>query len=255
MKRETERTGDEEPKRQRVAPTDEELVAAVKVGQRVSPEWKDAWQLFCDQRQQGRPMYDPAKYSGPDLIEFFRTVGSLARQGDVPMMSRGGGRPQMDNRMDNRMGNRGGGDAQGLVTLVKAGQRACPEWREQWTQFCMDFSKGMSDPAKQAHNPSFFLAFFFKFGLGSLCTQDWAIEHLPSIANAATPLLVAAIKQGQRESPEWKDMWQQYCEEKQSKFCDPARQDASSLLEFMDTIGMTKFVNEPWMEPFVYQVK
>lgn len=249
------------PQRRRVtAPvTDESLQEAIKVGQRVSFEWKDAWHHWCDARAaQRQSVYDPAKYPADALTDFFRTMGGLYGQyyrGPPRDTRRGGGGPgpQMEHGYTSRRTGRQYEEdiADTLIEMVKCGQRQSPEWKEGWSAFCSEYAGGQNDPRKQAHNPVFFVAYCFRFGLSTLGTEPWAQPFLSAIAKAAMPVVVKAIKDGQRNSTAWKEAWGAFCDTKGIQFRDPSRHDAGSLLHFMDTVALAKFSTEPWVEPFI----
>eukprot|EP00397_Hematodinium_sp_SG-2012_P044719 GEMP01050009.1.p1 GENE.GEMP01050009.1~~GEMP01050009.1.p1 ORF type:complete len:273 (-),score=61.06 GEMP01050009.1:799-1617(-) len=247
------------PQRRRMAPSEESLQEAIKVGQRVSTEWKEAWHHWCDNRSRGQQsVYDPAKYQVRELTEFFKAMGGLYaqhffRKVSIPVRENRGGRSQTDQGLPPRQ-RAGRADNEGpetLIDLVKMGQRQSTEWKEAWSVFCGEHAGGQNDPRKQGNNPVFFIAFCFRYGLGQLGSEDWSQPFLGAIAKTAMPLIVDAIKQGQRNCTLWKDAWGEFCETKQSQFRDPSRHDAGSLLQFMDTVGIPKFGSEPWMEPFV----
>jgi len=276
------------PQKRRVALDDSSLQEAVKVGQRASPEWKDAWRHWCD--RQGHTVYDPAKHPSEFLKDFFRMMGNLyindqmegnlygnplttsqrpaqrfVTQSDTDRFTIRQDRSEIKRRPhldQGRDGMRRPGmnstatmpaaqDVQTLQDMIKAGQRNNASWKESWAEFCAENGNGINDPKKHAHNPAFFVAFCFRFGLSTVGREDWAQAYLPAIAKTAMPLIVDAIKQGQRSSQEWKDKWSEFCTENDSKFMDPTRHDAASLLQFIDTVALTQFEHEPWMEPFV----
>lgn len=280
------------PQKRRVALDDQSLQEAVKVGQRASPEWKDAWRHWCD--RQGHTVYDPVKHPSEFLKDFFRMMGNLYLKDQVegnafgnqmnPLSSTRNSQPQ---RSTQRFVTQSDGDRytirrdrsepkrrpqqdglrrpgpvsttampqpqnnQCLQDLIKAGQRNNNSWKEAWGEFCAEYGNGINDPKKHAHNPAFFVAFCFRFGLSTVGREDWAQTYLPGIAKTAMPLIVDAIKQGQRSSPEWKEKWSEFCTENDSKFMDPTRHDAASLLQFIDTVALAHFEHEEWMAPFV----
>jgi len=280
---------------------DSSLQEAIKVGQRASSEWKEAWRHWCD--TEGNAIYDPVKHSAEFLKSFFRTMGNLYAkdlQQNPPVreirtepannkrnekrsthkfvthvvnLPRQHGammnqhrerseprRPHLDQSKDSH--GRPGQTSVNATTaapetirdledMIKAGQRSNNTWKELWSEFCTENGNGMNDPKKHAHNPAFFIAFCFRFGLSTIGREDWAQQYLPAISKTAMPIIVDAIKQGQRSSTEWKERWSEFCAQQGSQFMDPSRHDAASLLQFIDTIALTDFEHEMWMQPFV----
>jgi len=252
--------------RRRVALDDTMLQEAIKVGQRASVEWKESWHHWCEIK--GHTIYDPTKYSGDQIKDFFKIMGAVylqtqnEQQGYHVSPRRPHPEPVLTGRggasLPRRIAPQGlpvqtmmPATTAVLVDLVKTGQRNSPAWKEQWTQFCHEYAGGSNDPRKQLDNPIFFLAFFFQYGLGTLGSEEWAHPFLSAVSSVAMPFLVDAIKNGQRQHGPWKEAWISYVQQTGSQFRDPNRHEAGSLMQFMDTVAMTQFKDQPWMRPFV----
>lgn len=258
------------PRSQRQRIDESALHEAVKAGQRVSPEWKDAWRHWCEST--GHTMYDPTKHGVDHIAGFFRHVAQCYMQNDrqhggYVNMANAFGQPPNPARPPTQrhrpqhgyqspgiskkfsaVGNGGCGE---LIELVKAGQRANPTWKESWADFCQANGNGLNDPNKHSKNPLFFVAFCFKYGLGLLGAEEWAQPYLSNVAQVAMPYIVEAIKQGQRADQQWKEKWIQFVEETGSTFRDPNRHDAGTLLQYMDTVAMPQFSERAWMQSFL----
>jgi len=138
-----------------------------------------------------------------------------------------------------------------MVSFIKVGQKNSPEFKEMWKAHCDSCGGGTKDPSK--HDTTFFTGFLFRFGMKELGAQDWALPHLQGVSSIVSPVIVQAIKKGQREDPEWKAAWQTFVAEESSArgTLDPSRQDAGSLLQFMEDVGIQNFADKSWMAPFV----
>lgn len=138
-----------------------------------------------------------------------------------------------------------------MVNFIKEGQKNSAEFKDMWKAHCDTFGSGTKDPSK--HDETFFTGFLFRFGMKELGAQEWALPHLQGVSTVVSPVIVQAIKRGQREDPDWKAAWQNFCTEESAckGTLDPTRQDAGSLLQFMEDVGIEQFADKSWVAPFV----
>jgi len=135
-----------------------ELAEAVKVGQRASATWKQAWALYCEQYCGG--VYDPMKHSQEVLQAFLDHLGHNGTQAlqfsSESKAAWGGGWQPPAKRP--RTGTPsaapalGGGD--GVATLaarIKELQRSDPAKKQQWSDFCDTHGKGVKDPSRHEY--------------------------------------------------------------------------------------------------------
>lgn len=259
--------------RRRVSIDENSMRDAVKVGQRASPEWKEAWCHWCDSN--GASIYDPAKYEANKLTSFFAELGAAfntiqstkpgrqqQRTYSPPRQARtsqGTGRSNVgtaSTRSSNKGVGRGvapsyGAGSREMVEFVKLGQKAGNDFKEMWKEHCDTYGGGTKDP--NMHSDAFFTSFLFRYGVSEIGAQDWAKDFLGQVSAIASPYIISAIKAGQREDQGWKDAWADFCNERASEkgTLDPTRQDSGSLFEFMETVAMDQFGEKPWMELFL----
>jgi len=262
------------PQRQKILVDAEALAQAVKSGQRASPAWKQAWRLWAEAQppmdaHRGPPL-DPNRWPMESLKSFLEEVGTAYIQtvrssgagfgygvtpavAALPPRTTSGTTPAPRIRVNNNgMSYEGTGmsadDVEKLVQFVKTGQRISP-FKEMWVQHCQDHGKGTFDPRK--HEAMFFVAFAFKYGVGTLGSEEWAQPYLNVLSRVAFPLLVHAIKTGQRADAEWKATWSAFCDDQGIQMKDPARHDPGSLLQFMEQHGVKNFATKPWVQCFL----
>jgi len=261
--------GGNDSQRRRVSLDENGLREAVKVGQRASPEWKEAWCLWCDVN--GQSIYDPAKYEAHKLAQFFKEVGSaFARNSSSgrrernysPRGSRKTGssvrssaghplkqQPPPPLMMNHHQG--GASKSRDMVDFIKTGQKTRSDFKDMWRDHCDTYGGGTKDP--NGHDDAFFTSFLFRYGVSEIGSQDWAKDHLSIVSTIAQPYIIAAIKAGKREDPTWKEAWANFVNEHATDkgTLDPARQDCASLFEFMETVGLAQFADKPWILDFM----
>lgn len=147
------------------------FVDFIKLGQRQSQSWKNAWQTYCTNYGTGKA--DPAGYPQAFITGFIEFAGNQA------MNSMGGatGGPMQGafdepNPKRQRVMGPGpmipgafnGGDPQknGLVNQIKELQRSNPQAKESWWQFCDTTLGGVRDPNK--HDADTLKVFLAEFG-------------------------------------------------------------------------------------------
>eukprot|EP00931_Biecheleriopsis_adriatica_P047343 TRINITY_DN2728_c0_g1_i1.p1 TRINITY_DN2728_c0_g1~~TRINITY_DN2728_c0_g1_i1.p1 ORF type:complete len:313 (-),score=65.62 TRINITY_DN2728_c0_g1_i1:217-1080(-) len=138
----------------------------VKTGQRVSHNWKNAWQIYC--KIYGRGLNDPAKHDEEYMRGFIDYAGQLAADGLSALAEQegisldagpgpgpgprrraqefGGGPPQK--RMSLGAAPSSSPEKQVLVDRIKAMQRTDPGAKEAWWQFCDNELGGVKDPSR-----------------------------------------------------------------------------------------------------------
>lgn len=149
----------------------------IKLGQRHSPAWKQAWQTYCTLN--GSPKFDPAKYDKAYLVGFIDYLGQVASE-DLAVAAAGQGiaveglepnptgvkRPIMsaDGPAGKRLNTGAGLDPMkvALVDRVKALQRSDENAKNAWSQFCMDNLGGVKDPNR--HDATVLQQFLDSFG-------------------------------------------------------------------------------------------
>lgn len=122
-----------------------DLAEMVKMGLRLSPNWKQAWLTYCDMYGEGK--HDARRHSKDHLCAFIDYLGSVgsadldtaAEQVGVAIkrVSDGGMPPPKRTPAQTD-----------LITRVKALQRASPEVKEAWWRMCDTELQGIRDPAR-----------------------------------------------------------------------------------------------------------
>ncbi|KAJ9459073.1 hypothetical protein DIPPA_18680 [Diplonema papillatum] len=105
------------------------LVHKIKVGQKLSDDWKDRWWMWCDQR--ALSTYDPTRHSLAQLMDAVATIGNP---------------PEIENAQEN-------GEKDRLADNIRALQSTDAAFKAAWGDFCDLHGKGRRDPAR--HTLSF----------------------------------------------------------------------------------------------------
>lgn len=131
-------------------PQQPELAEMVKVGQRASNSWKNAWVLYC--KLKGNAIYDPLKHSEEFLKAFFEFLGA---QGAIALQDTSTrlvlpqvGAPPLKRPCLGAERPLGLSD---LAEEVKRLQRVDPLRKQQWSDFCDVHGGGVKDPMR--HTP------------------------------------------------------------------------------------------------------
>lgn len=240
------------------------LEGAIKLMQKKSPNFKQAWSSYCAQHGGGKN--DPAKHDANFHVQFFDVVtevflgagggwgggagwagGGEAWAGGWGGGMMGGGNPLKRMRDASGKGvptsiyGSGGGMKDALVQQVKAFQRSGEEQKEIWWQYADTHLGGVRDPSRH--------------DAGTL--QEFCQNHqVPSAGSngagggagkggggmgAADPgksALVERIKSFQRASPDSKELWWNYADTYLGGNRDPNRHLAHELKEFCDNHGL-----------------
>lgn len=136
----------------------------VKVGQRASPHWKNAWQTYC--ALYGAGVYDPFKHDDTYHKSFIDYVGELAANGlsgiavsqginieEITAQSKGKGKHSVFSMSMEPAAKRfrfeePDGKKLELVEKVKNLQRSNPAAKEAWWAYCDSQCGGMRDPLR-----------------------------------------------------------------------------------------------------------
>eukprot|EP00420_Gonyaulax_spinifera_P038635 CAMPEP_0197877984 /NCGR_PEP_ID=MMETSP1439-20131203/6498_1 /TAXON_ID=66791 /ORGANISM="Gonyaulax spinifera, Strain CCMP409" /LENGTH=239 /DNA_ID=CAMNT_0043497363 /DNA_START=87 /DNA_END=806 /DNA_ORIENTATION=+ len=141
-----------------------ELAETVKIGQRVSASWKNAWVMYCDLK--GNTVYDPIKHTMEFLQSFLEYLGAQATaslqdaapQPVAPMLKRP--RPSAEvaaaaapkrPRLMPVAPTAASAATQTVAELaaeVKRLQREDPRVKQQWSDYCDLNVKGVKDPMR-----------------------------------------------------------------------------------------------------------
>ena len=241
----------------------ESLITIVKERQRALPGWKSAWWHYCDAHGGGdkdparhNPKYlrkalrvlsdptpawdgnhealeqerlalvDEVKKRQRDMvgfrhywIEFCQSngVGGMdPTRHDIEFLRRGLLPPQV-NHME-------------LVDAVKDFQRTCPGFKEEWVEYCNGRGMGVRDPVR--HPPEFLTVALRELAGGK------GLRGIPVRPARGMQSLVDSVKQLQRETPETRERWIEFCGRWGSSDLDPARHTADFLqqsINFMKT--------------------
>jgi hypothetical protein len=233
---------------------------AVKAGQRLSPQFKQAWHMHCESSPSAlsygqHVSYDPAKYDRDFIGCFFSNLASCYMQqlgaGSLwtqqPCVVNAGGPIFHGGEAAASAGPTP--DEQATVfELVEVGKAADANWRGMWELHCNTYGNWDQNPAN--HPVMFTVAHVFKFGITKLVETAWASPYLVAFASVAKPFLVKTVKIGQGRSAEWKQKWGDFCDAKAGGTRDPNHHDSGTLVEFFDTCALPEFGNEAWMLPF-----
>lgn len=147
------------------------LTDFVKVGQRQSNNWREAWKLYC--AVYGNGINDPNKHDDAFTKGFIDYVGELAAQGlealaaqEGIVVEQGGGKRPPPSGFGGPPAKRqafGGGDAEkaGLVDKIKQLQRTDPAAKQAWWDYAEANLNNVRDPSRHdADALSGFLASF-----------------------------------------------------------------------------------------------
>lgn len=137
----------------------EDMALFVKIGQRISPSWKNAWQAYCT--AYGRSFKDPARYDAEFLTEFINYVGDVTAEhlqlaqvvnatygAKRPYSASAGAPPGKRPRAAAAEGGEDTEEKMAMVDQIKALQRADPDQKAAWWAFCDEFKNGIKDPMR-----------------------------------------------------------------------------------------------------------
>lgn len=205
------------------------LVEAVKAAQRANVTNKNLWHDFCDTECSG--VRDPAKLDR-SLLEKFLEYWLQA-----PLEPT---QPAQPTRPVPTTAYGGGVNGGSLVEAVKAAQRASPENKNLWHDFCDTECGGVRDPAR--HDSST-LTTFLETWLPEV--ESMSTKPVPTtsggsqLVTAAPADLIEKVKNAQRASSQWKDLWHAHCDSKGAGVRDPSRHDSAFITMYLQSIGIT----------------
>jgi hypothetical protein len=151
-----------------------------------------------------------------------------------------------------------------LVDQVKNLQRADPDAKQAWWDYCDQHLQGVKDPNR--HEADVLQTFVSTYSAGGCAPVKRAPAPAPAIYGAVPGQMAAAwgpyaqpafpvpaamfggmkdafgslaesIKMGQRKSQHWKTAWQYYVALYGSGFNDPAKYDENFITGFLDYLG------------------
>lgn len=183
-------------------------------------------------------------------------------------------------------GNYQGPDHSSYVDSIKVAQRSSQNIKHAWQQYCESNGRVMFDPAKQSTD--FIQTFLDQLGKaylgggggrggtnydsgGSLHgsggpggrgydqnspstngnSMNRGVAGRSSAQDPAFQRVIELVKQGQRNSPEWKNMWTDWCQENGNGVNDPTRHVPFSVIGFVLKFGLAEVVNAPWASPYL----
>lgn len=156
-------------------PEQHELAEVIKIGQRVSVSWKNAWVLFC--KVKGNGVYDPLKHPKEFLqsyLEFLGAHGTTALQEPnatfamttppqaamvpplkrprlgIPQQQHSGIQHALSHNVEAWATETSEPNLAELAEEVKRLQRIDPTRKQQWSEFCDLHGGGVKDPMR--HN-------------------------------------------------------------------------------------------------------
>lgn len=251
---------------------EEDAWQMVKLGQRQSGAFKEAWQRWClDHCDGGRPVFDPAKHPQDFIKGFLDALGKTFLQnrsgggfgagkggydgfggkgGYEAGYGKGGGYggPYTDFGGFSGKGGKGAPARLGstpppsLVQLVKASQRI-HNLRESWAAYVEDSGLRYNDPSRQA--PGFILGFVIHYALDFTSADFFGPLASRLEMDGVTAVLRHLVKVGQKSSSGWKDAWQSFCDDTNNGFRDPHRTDIKTVLQFLQTVAKD-YQDEQW---------
>eukprot|EP00411_Alexandrium_monilatum_P027400 CAMPEP_0175384258 /NCGR_PEP_ID=MMETSP0095-20121207/28248_1 /TAXON_ID=311494 /ORGANISM="Alexandrium monilatum, Strain CCMP3105" /LENGTH=344 /DNA_ID=CAMNT_0016682667 /DNA_START=6 /DNA_END=1037 /DNA_ORIENTATION=- len=152
-----------------------------------------------------------------------------------------------------------------LVKRVKRLQRDDEVQRQLWWQWCDATGHGVRDPKR--HTEQFMLEFFDAVardevpnvllkasarsgassstagGGGGAMSRDF--QALAAVSeDAGLDELVNRVKEGQRQSTEWKRRWWRHCDQNGNGIRDPRRHEIAFLLEFLQLVTSEELPQE-----------
>jgi len=197
-----------------------ELVEEVKRVQHTSEQWRQAWHVHCDTF--GGGVRDPLRHDALFLMRFL--VGHIAPStlpSALPLSLPSSVPIAVSTATSQHE------EPSSIAMKVKQLQRLSVENRDLWHKLCDEERNGVRDPNR--HDDAFLHRFVEIAGQGS------SICHQPE---EATSELVSEVKLAQKNSPEWREAWHQFCDTENSGIRDPVRHSKSSLRRFLDGIGL-----------------
>lgn len=150
----------------------------IRMGQKVSKRWKEAWKLYCS--MYGTGFNDPARYDEAYIVGFIDYIGDMAQAdlgiANMPVMGKGMGQSTMGGYGTYGGGGAGGGgmkrpsalgdydappakrpamkpltgdeDKGALVDRIKALQRQSGDLKSKWWAFTDEHHGGIHDPSR-----------------------------------------------------------------------------------------------------------
>lgn len=210
------------------------LVERVKMAQRQSPLWKEAWHRYCDAcPSQPAPTRDPAKHLQDFVSRFVAVMDVVTPQAHVTTSSVvATARPPSRVAGGLQRVASGGvhfGAGVQLVEKVKEAQKLSQENRQLWHQYCDAEGAGVRDPTR--HEAAFLQKFLAEL---TRYAQPGQLQQL----GRASDVLVQQVKQAQRSDAEYKEAWHAYCGTEGNNIRDPSAHSDAFLVEFLTRYGL-----------------
>jgi hypothetical protein len=184
---------------------------AIKAGQRSSQNFKHAWHTYCDQA--GHMTYDPTKHNVDFVQSFFDQLGVMYLQ-----MTGNGGYVQPGRAMRQPAPPQYGAGQGGY------GNGAAGGYQQQ-----------------QPYEP--------RGGKGG--SGGGSVPRANREAHPALPKVIELVKQGQRNSQEWKTLWIDWCQKNGNGIQDPNRHSAMFIIAFVLKYGLAEVVSSNWAGPYL----
>lgn len=182
----------------------------------------------------------------------------------------------------------GGQSLAQMAEFIKTGQRSSINFKNAWHTHCEANGQMMFDPTKQS--TEFIQGFLDTLGKAYMAQSGGAAgargggygqdngsfgggrggydQHSgssPTYGNrvrantnsrnqAQDPAfgkVIELVKQGQRNSPEWKNMWIDWCQENGNGVHDPTRHSPCFIIAFVLKYGLAEVVSAHWASPYL----
>jgi len=186
----------------------DQLAEMVKVGQRASPSWKQAWVAYCEQA--GTKFFDPSKQDPKFLTEFFEFLATSALGCMQSQAPRGRKRSRYE-----------GAPSESVAEEVKQLQKMDSMAKQAWSEYCDTWAGGVKDPFK--HNDE-----FLRGALASM-RGEYAPPQRHRSEERGGSSLAEQVRQLQKSDPEAKQAWSDYCDDVAGGVKDPSKHDDESL--------------------------
>jgi len=237
-------------KRGRAPLTQEELAQAVKVGQRASRAWGEAWKRWVN-AQSYSPGFDPALWDPEELRKFFHEVGEFFVGGDSgPPPERRERRPPSGRK----------------PTWAERGPKT-----ERGPRYA-EYRKRPSPRPRSIPHPSELNNFGInhKDANGKIVCFDWlngrcrwgsrckfshqsSAGELPhnSKGAPASHKMVKFVKHGQAVSEDFKHCWSRFTMDHGGGTRDPSKHQSPFFVGYLLCFGLEKITTEGWADEYI----
>ncbi|CAD7936730.1 unnamed protein product [Amoebophrya sp. A120] len=244
-----------------------EYADVVKAGQRCSTNFKNAWHAYCE--SQGHVMYDPAKHEVTFIQGFLDNLGKgyLTMAGQQHQITQNGvtAYPNAAQSNTSTPANYGGSRYGSDGAYTSDGTPAGMDYNSSGGGYTP--AGGKKGGGKGGNNYGYGAApgnyqnggGAGNYGYGASNSQQptQMYNHQQgqasqTAANAsALGRVIELVKQGQRNSAEWKTMWIDWAQENGNGVHDPTRHQACFIIAFVLKYGLAEVVSAPWASPYL----